>query len=152
MNFSMPYTEAFLMELLRITSVTSFAIPRIASENFDFQGYCIPKGASVYPSLYTTHYDPEIFPEPEKFQPERFLSQDGKTVQKNNSLIPFCVGRRACPGESFARDELFLFITCLVQNFHIGAEPGKPKPPLATKLGQGTLEPEHFLLSMNCRE
>ena len=148
----MPYTEAFIAELLRIASIGPFGIPRLASEDFEFHGYFIRKGTSIYPSIYTMHYDPEVFPEPEKFQPERFLSQDAKHVLKNDSLIPFSVGRRACPGESFARDQLFLFITSLVQNFDIVAEPGKPKPSLDTKLGKGTLGPHRYCVVMKCRE
>ena len=147
----MPYAEAFIEELLRIASVLPVAVPRLAAKDFKFHGYIIPKGTTIYPSLYTMHYDPEVFPEPEKFRPERFLSQDLKSVLKVDSLIPFSVGRRACPGETFARDQLFLFITSLVQNFNITAEPGKPKPPLAPKLGQFTLGPQYYYAVMNCR-
>ena len=148
----MPYTEAFIDELLRIASVAPIAIPRLAAEDFKFHGYVIPKGTLIYPSMYTMHYDTEVFPEPEKLRPERFLSQDGKTVIKIDSLIPFSVGRRACPGETFARDQLFLFITSLVQNFSIVPEPGKPKPPLAPELGKATLGPQHYYVVMNSRE
>ena len=107
----MPYAEAFIAELLRMASVGPFGLPRLASEDFEFHGYTIRKGTSIYPNIYTLHYDPEVFPEPEKFQPERFLSQDGKMFLKNDSVIPFSVGRRTCPGEIFAVDQLFLFIT-----------------------------------------
>ena len=148
----MPYTEAFIMELLRIASVAPYGLPRVASEEFEFQGYCIRKGTLIYPSLYTTHYDTNVFPEPEKVRPERFLSHDGTTVLKNDSLLPFSTGKRACPGEGFARDQLFLFITSLAQNFDISAEPGKPKPTLETKLGQGTLDPHNFSVIMKYRE
>ena len=152
MHFSMPYTEAFIAELLRIASVGPFGLPRLVSEDFKFHGYFIRKGTSIIPSIYSTHYDPNVFSEPNKFQPERFLSSDAKTVLKNDSLIPFLIGRRACLGETFARSQLFLFVTSLVQNFNIVAEPGKPKPLLATKHGQGTLGPQHYYVVMNCRE
>ena len=148
----MPYAEAFIAELLRIASVGPTGVPRLASEDFEFHGYFIRKGTAIYPSIYTLHYDPKIFPEPEKFQPERFLSEDGKTVLKNDSVIPFSVGRRACPGEAFARNQLFLFITSLVQNFTIVGEPGQPNPTFATKLGTSTLGPQSYHVVMNCRE
>ena len=152
MHFSMPYTEAFIAELLRMASVGPFGIPRRASEDFEFHGYFISKGTSIYPSIYSLHYDPKIFPEPEKFKPERFLSEDGITVLKSDSLIPFSVGRRACPGEAFTRGQLFLFITSLVQNFNIVGEPGKPKPTLAAKPYRSTLGPQDYHVVMNCRE
>ena len=148
----MPYAEAFIEELLRIASVAPVGVPRLAAEDFEFHGYVIPKGTSIYPSIYTMHYDPEVFPEPEKFRPERFLGQDGKTVIKIDSLIPFSVGRRACLGETFARDQLFLFITSLVQNFSIVPELGNVKPSLAPKLGKPSLGPHHYYVVMNCRE
>ena len=152
MHFSMPYTEAFITELLRIASVGPYGMPRLASEDLEFHGYFIRKGTSIYPSIYTLHYDPEVFPEPEKFQPERFLSEDGNFFLKNDSVIPFSVGRRACPGEAFARDQIFLFVTSFVQNFNIVSEPGKPKPTLAAKLGLSTLGPQDYHVVMNCRE
>ena len=148
----MPYTEAFIAELLRIACVAQYGLPRLASEDLEIHGYFIRKGTSIYPSIYTVHYDPEIFPEPEKFQPERFLSEDGKCFMKNDSVIPFSVGRRACPGETFAKDQLFLFITSFVQNFNIVGESGKPKPALAVKLGTSTLGPQDYHVFMNSRE
>ena len=150
----MPYAEAFIAEVLRMASVAPFALPRLASKDFEFHGYMIRKGTSIMPSLYSMHYDPKVFPGPEKFQPERFLSQDGKTVLKHDSLIPFSVGRRACPGEAFARDQLNISIhlTSLIQNFNVVAEPGKPKPLLAPRLGQRTVGPQHYYVVMNCRE
>ena len=62
------------------------------------------------------------------FRPERFLSKDEKSVQKHESLIPFSIGRRACIGETLARDTYFLFTVCLVQNFKIIPNPEEPMP------------------------
>ena len=151
MHFSMPYTEAFIAELLRHACVTPYGMPRLASEDFEIHGYFIRKGTSIYPSIYTLHYDPKVFPEPEKFQPERFLSPDGNCFLKNDSVISFSVGRRACPAEAFARDQLFLFITSFVQNFNIVGESGKPKPTLAGKLGMSNLGPHDYYVVRNCR-
>jgi len=132
------------MEIMRITSIVSYGVPHVATEDIDFHGFVIPKGTSVYSSLYSTHHDPEVWGDPKNFRPERFLSKDGTRAERHESLIPFSIGKRSCLGEVMARDQLFLFVTSLAQRFHIVPEPGKPKPTMDVNLGQLTLEPHHY--------
>jgi len=139
------------MELLRVTSIVSTGNPHAVTEDVEFHGYLIPKGTAVYSSLYSTHHDPEVWGDPENFRPERFLSKDGTRAERHESLIPFSIGKRSCLGELLARDQLFLFITSLVQRFNIVPEAGKPKPTLDPKLGQLTLEPHHFSVILKDR-
>jgi cytochrome P450 len=68
------------------------------------------------------------------FKPERFLGKDG-SVQKDDKLIPFSVGKRMCPGEVLARAELFLFITGLLQSFRFEPENPDCLPSLDSKMG-----------------
>uniref|UniRef100_A0A1I8JR99 Cytochrome P450 n=1 Tax=Macrostomum lignano TaxID=282301 RepID=A0A1I8JR99_9PLAT len=63
----------------------------------------VPKGARIIPNLYGVHHDPLHFPEPDRFQPDRFL-RDGR-FQPFRHLLPFSLGKRACPGEALARME-----------------------------------------------
>ncbi len=76
--------------------------------------------------------DPDHFPEPEKFKPERFLEKSpgsGKMVYKPNpALITFGVGKRKCLGESLARIELFLFLTTLLHQFSFEKSPDHDLP------------------------
>ena len=58
----------------------------------DWNGYTIPKGAIVMPNLFSVAMDPEVFPEPEKFDPTRFLDDDGK-VTGQNKIMPFSIGK-----------------------------------------------------------
>ena len=148
----MPYTEAFIMELLRMAPVLPVGVLHRTMDDIEFHGYFIPKGTTVLANLYSTHHDPEVFPNPESFRPERFLSEDGKSLgRKNESLIPFSIGKRVCLGEAFARDQLFLFITSLVQQFRITADPGTPQPSLEGILGKLTLQPQPYSVIMKER-
>ena len=65
--------------------------------------------------------DPETFPEPSKFDPERFLTSDenGLKFTPHPSVIPFGLGKRRCMGEGLARMELFKFLTGIVSRFEI---------------------------------
>ena len=82
----------------------------------------------------TSLFDPETFPEPEKFKPERFLDNSGHLL-KPNQLIPFGIGRRVCLGEPVARMELFLFVTTVIREFNILPEDDDVIPPLKAVIG-----------------
>lgn len=62
------------------------------------------------------HYNSELFPDGEKFDPERFLSEDG-TFRTYEQFNPFGFGKRSCLGEGLARMELFIILSTLMQNF-----------------------------------
>lgn len=72
--------------------------------------------------------DPEVYPEPLKFQPERFL-KDGK-LYIPDSFVQFGTGQRMCLGSQLARMELFLFLSNLINNFDFYMPEGKPIPEL----------------------
>ncbi len=147
----MPYTEAFTFEVLRVSSIVPLGITHRATEDVEFKGYMIPKGTMVVGNLYSTHHDSEVWGDPDTFRPDRFLSHDGKTILKSDSLIPFSIGRRVCLGEIFARDQIFLFVSTLAQQFNLIPESGKPMPSLASKIGQITLQPQIYSLVMKLR-
>lgn len=92
-----------------------------------YKGYTIPKGTLVIPNLYSALYDPNEWDNPEDFRPERFLLPDGTLSKHRESLIPFSAGKRICPGESLARDQLFLILCSLVQRFRFKPDPASPK-------------------------
>ena len=61
-------------------------------------------------------HDPNVFPDPERFKPERFLEANGTYVSKTPmGFIPFGMGRRSCPGEKLALADLFLIVANLLQ-------------------------------------
>lgn len=79
-------------------------------------------------NLEYIHNDPKHWDNPQEFRPERFLSDDGKSLKKNDVLNPFLVGRRQCPGETLAKDAIFLFLTNFIQKFEFVKDPNGPEP------------------------
>ncbi|KAK3598209.1 hypothetical protein CHS0354_026611 [Potamilus streckersoni] len=115
---SLVYTEAFIMEVLRISSIIILSIAHAPVTDVCIRGYKIPKGTRMLPDIHSVLSDPNIWGDPENFRPERFVSEEGKLL-KPDEFIPFFTGRRNCLGESLAQMELLLFISALVQRFEL---------------------------------
>ncbi|KAL7640317.1 UNVERIFIED_CONTAM: hypothetical protein RMT77_009732 [Armadillidium vulgare] len=121
----LPYTEAFLSEVFRYSSLVSLGAIHTTRSDVNFAGYTIPKDAFVIPFLGSVHYNPQYFDSPQEFQPERFINSDGKFETPKEGLLPFGVGKRKCVGESLARMELFIFMTTMLQELHFSTPPNK---------------------------
>jgi len=115
----MPYTQAVIMEILRKSSIAGLIAAHQARRPAKWEGLDIQKGDWLIQNIYSVHHSKESWGDPENFRPERFLTADETAIQKPlpEAYIPFSVGRRSCPGELFAKNILFLFITTLFQNF-----------------------------------
>ena len=74
----------------------------------------------------STHSDPQLWEEPERFLPDRFLDDSKTGLRDTPHFFPFSLGRRVCMGESLARVELFLFFTILVKQCQFLPVPGGP--------------------------
>uniref|UniRef100_A0A151UGV0 Cytochrome P450 82A3 n=1 Tax=Cajanus cajan TaxID=3821 RepID=A0A151UGV0_CAJCA len=72
-------------------------------------------------NLWNLQRDPQVWPNPNEFQPERFLTthQDIEFMSQNFELIPFSFGRRSCPGMTFGLQVLHLTLARLLQGFHM---------------------------------
>nr|C0SPF7.2 RecName: Full=Farnesoate epoxidase; AltName: Full=Cytochrome P450 15C1; AltName: Full=Protein dimolting; Short=mod; Flags: Precursor [Bombyx mori] len=122
----MVYTEAVILETLRISTVASMGIPHMALNDAKLGNYIIPKGTFILLSLYELHHGPH-WKDPETFRPERFLTKEGNILQ-DEWLIPFGIGKRRCIGEGLARSELFMFLTHILQKFHLRIPKNEPLP------------------------
>ncbi|GFT37915.1 cytochrome P450 2J2 [Nephila pilipes] len=129
----MPYTHAVILELMRWKTIVPLNIMHYTLADTKVGGYDIPKGTIVIANFWQAHNDLRYWDEPEKFKPERFLGKDGKTIVKSKYFMPFSVGKRACPGESMAYLEMFLYFTSMLQKFDIVFPPGV-KPTFEAKL------------------
>lgn len=114
----LPYTEAVVLEVQRLTSLLPLGVPHMTLSDTELSGYHIPAKSMVFINLWSVLRDPVLWPEPEKFNPERFLNDNGDVVHRSE-LISFSLGRRSCLGEVLARQKVFLFFCGLVQNFNI---------------------------------
>ncbi|CAJ0586736.1 unnamed protein product, partial [Mesorhabditis spiculigera] len=141
----LPYTMATLAELQRICNVLPWHIPHRVLSDAVVNGVPLPAGTDIMPQFGAVHTDPEAFPEPEVFRPERFLSPEGKFANRDD-VNPFGLGKRQCLGEKLARHELFLLFVTILQEFRFEKIEGAPLPTLQRSPGM-TSVPQAF----NCR-
>ncbi|XP_076801696.1 cytochrome P450 2J6-like [Clavelina lepadiformis] len=125
---SMPYTSAFIQELMRYRTLSPLSVLHKANEDAELNGYVISKNTIVAPNIWAVHNDPEHWEEPEKFKPERFINEKGEFVSSSH-VIPFSVGPRHCLGEQLARMEIFLFLVSMVQKFEFLPDPEAKELP-----------------------
>ncbi|KAF4116383.1 cytochrome P450 2K6-like [Onychostoma macrolepis] len=138
---NLPYTDAVIHEIQRFADVAPLGSPRQTTCDVHLNGYFIKKGTSVWPLLVSVLRDENEWETPDSFNPKHFLNDQGKFVKKD-AFMPFSAGRRACPGESLAKMELFLFFTSLLQRFHFSPPPGVSEDDLDLKPVVGfTLNP-----------
>lgn len=81
-----------------------------------YEGYLIPKGATVVVNIWHIQHDPSVYPDPMEFIPERYLGED---LQKDPSPIAFGFGRRVCPGINMAYSSVFIEIVMTLSVFNI---------------------------------
>lgn len=104
---ALPLLHAILQETLRLHAAASGPQPRVTPNvpgGITIEGYGrIPGGIRVSSNAYATHRNPEVFPEPEVWSPERWLTTDvGKLEQMNRCFFAFSAGGRMCVGSNFA--------------------------------------------------
>ncbi|KAK0427441.1 hypothetical protein QR680_010226 [Steinernema hermaphroditum] len=110
---NMPYTNAVVTEVLRCGSILNFSFLRETTKETVVEGHVLPKKTSVVAQISIMFRDDKDYPDPGKFDPERFLRDKNLSKQ----VIAFGAGKRVCVGESLARAELFLIITNFVQKY-----------------------------------
>ncbi|KAI1705037.1 cytochrome p450 domain-containing protein [Ditylenchus destructor] len=114
----LPYTNAVVNEVQRMCNLLPQNLYHRTMRDVEINGYKIPKSTNVVPQICCVLFDEKIFPEPNRFKPERFIDENGQ-LMKVEELIPFSIGKRICLGESLARMELFLFIANFFHTFKV---------------------------------
>lgn len=109
------YLDRVLNETLRLYPPAT-RTSRVGKTELDIGGYKIPKGIELAFAVYALHRDPEIWPEPEKFDPERF-SPEKKSERHPYAFIPFGHGPRNCIGQRLATMEIKCAIVYILQHY-----------------------------------
>lgn len=113
----LPFTEMIIKETLRMYPPTWSLVPRYATQEVMLGGYRIPRGAWIFVSPYVTHHDPRFFPDPNRFDPDRFSSERQQAPQF--AYLPFGGGPRICIGNHFSFTLLTMALVTIAQQFRI---------------------------------
>jgi cytochrome P450 len=134
------YTETVMAESLRLYP-PAWAMGRYARKDFTLGEYYLPARTTVLISQFITQRDPRYFPDPLRFDPNRFSAQ-GKARRTKFTYFPFGAGARQCIGESFAWMEGVLILATVAQKWKLHLAPGhriEPQPLI-------TLRPKYGML------
>lgn len=127
------YLDCVVSESLRLMPPALF-MDRVAEEDYYIEEYnvTIPKGMTVNLAYHAIHRDPEYWPEPDEFNPDRFLPENKSKIVPG-SYSPFGIGPRSCVGFRFALTEGKLALARLVTDFRFEQALGTTWPPVPVK-------------------
>jgi len=150
---SLPFVDAICKELLRWAPVIPLAVPHATTEDDVYEGFFIPKGAVVIGNAWAILRDPDMYPEPDSFKPERFLNPDGSLHDDPVLTSTFGFGKRVCPGRHFVDSVLFIVIASLLSVFNIEKDKGTDgSPDMFSYTGSGISRPSPFRCSIIPRD
>ncbi|XP_051130183.1 cytochrome P450 81Q32-like [Andrographis paniculata] len=141
----LPYLRQIILETMRLHPPVSILMPHLSSADCTVGGYRIPAGTVLLLNIWEIHHSAELWDEPERFRPERFEGVEGKR-ELGIKLLPFGLGRRACPGENLAMMNIGLALGALIQCFD-WEKAGK----IDMSEGAGTTTPMVRPLTARCR-
>ncbi|KAF4521501.1 hypothetical protein B566_EDAN001801 [Ephemera danica] len=140
----MPYTEATVLEVLRVTS--SPIVPHVATQESSIGGYAVENGTMIFLNNFELNTGKAYWEEPEKFKPERFVTNG--TVTKPAHFIPFSTGKRTCIGSRLVTACNFAVVSSILQNYDVTAGEGNIELPKACV----ALPPDTFSLVFTPRK
>ncbi|KAK5164027.1 uncharacterized protein LTR77_010118 [Saxophila tyrrhenica] len=151
----MPTVRAAVKETLRWHPVTSGGLPHVCTKDDIYEGFFIPAGTVVHPVQWAMHRDPELYPDPETYNPQRWLDPSYPTYKEPLTEHPnlhnystFGFGRRICPGQNIAERNLYLLaarIAWSVDLMKAKDETGKEiTPPYYTYTAGFNSQPKRF--------
>ncbi|KAF8971248.1 cytochrome P450 [Flammula alnicola] len=120
----LPYMNAVLRELLRWQPISPIALPHRLTQDDVYNGYFIPAGTVVIANSWAVSRDPNLYENPENFNPDRFLPIFDETIPHKPEDIPmdpmlysFGYGRRICAGKNYAESMAFTTMARLLATF-----------------------------------
>ncbi|KAK2459589.1 hypothetical protein APHAL10511_008399 [Amanita phalloides] len=136
----LPQLNAYVLEILRWRPVTADAslFPHRTIKEIIWQNYRIPKDTTIIGSFWSIGKDPDFFPDPEKFDPQRWINKDGK-IKDDLKSFSFGFGRRVCSGQHLANTSMLLNMALLLWTFTIKEDPSSPIDKMALESCFATL-------------
>ncbi|KAF5382852.1 hypothetical protein D9757_007327 [Collybiopsis confluens] len=134
---SLPYITAIVREVLRYNPITPLAFPHQLVQDDIYEGYFLPKGSIIMPNVWLVALAPALFlearsithnekdyPEPDLFNPSRFLDSEGKLDPnvRDPANATFGFGRRVCPGKHIATASLWIAVASILACYTIAPE------------------------------
>ena len=135
------YLDQVVKEVLRMYPPVHAGM-RLAAVDLEFQNYRIPAGTRLMYSVYLSHRQPEYWPEPSRFDPERFGPEQSRQ-RVPNSYVPFGGGPRNCIGAAFGLVETKVVLARVLQQFNLTLSKAKVHPHMGA-----TLEPSPGVLML----
>jgi cytochrome P450 len=121
------YLTATINEVLRHRPVLPNAEPRLVKKQVNIGGVDYPPGVVLFVNAQLVHHDPDIYPEPNAFRPERFLESEGGHAPGTYTWLPFGGGRRRCLGASFALLEMRIVLRTVFERCDVEPAGGRPE-------------------------
>lgn len=144
------FAESVINEVQRFAGVVPLSAHRTLTQ-ITYKEYTLPPGTVVLPNLYAILHDARIWKDATHFNPDANFPIDSSNTDALRS-VPFGIGRRACIGETLARQELFMFFSGIMQRFEVVAHPDFKLPSEAVGSGCLIRAPLPFSVCFKPRE
>ncbi|KAG1747693.1 cytochrome P450 [Suillus lakei] len=122
---SLTRLRAFISEAVRWRPVAPNGLAHRTTKDVIWENYCIPAGTTVYGNTWAICRDPEVYPEPDAFKPQRWIDDQGRLRDDLNNFL-YGFGRRICPGQHVANRSVFIGTVLILWAFRLTLDPTQP--------------------------
>lgn len=122
------YMQMFIHEVMRMYPPVPL-LGRTSDKDMTIDGHFVPANHWLEIGVWSTHHNPDVWPEPEKFDPERF-SPENREHRNPYAWLPFAGGNRSCLGQKYAIMEMKVVISMILQKFYLLQDPESPEPTI----------------------
>ena len=122
----LPYLNAVCLEALRVNPIALIAQPRVVKQSLQLEDYSLEPGMMVVPCIYLTHRREDLYPNPQEFDPERFLARKFSPYE----YFPFGGGVRTCVGMALSLWEMNLVLATVLSHYKLSLDPSTSITPV----------------------
>ncbi|KAK5126620.1 hypothetical protein LTR85_009554 [Meristemomyces frigidus] len=159
---NLPRVRAAAKETLRWRPVTAGGLPHLSEKDDVYDGMFIPAGTNIHPNQWAIHREPALYPDPETYNPDRWLNPKYPTYREPLTQFPnlqnfscFGFGRRICPGQHIAERSIHLLVARIAWACNIKRKVGKDgklvEVPLYDYVSGFNVQPEWFAFDLTVR-